>query len=83
MHPYRTPCLPEPETRATDDGALCAFGVMTFVGAIQVAAALVLPVPAAQTLFGGACTVAGVAWLLRAGRRRRARSARWIGRRLA
>ena len=71
MHPYRTPCFPEPETSNDDDGARCAFGVMTFVGAVQVAAALLHPgVPFAHALLGGACVIAGIAWLVRSARQR-------------
>lgn len=68
MHPYRTPSPPQRETRvaATDDGRKLAFGVLTFVGAVQVASALAHPsTPTWQTLFGAACFVAGVAWLIR------------------
>jgi uncharacterized membrane protein YgdD (TMEM256/DUF423 family) len=68
MHPYRTACPPEPETAnaASDDGVGLAFGVMTFVGAVQCVAALAHSgPPASQTVIGGACFIAGLAWLLR------------------
>lgn len=68
MHPYRTPSPPGPETTVavTDDGGKLAFGVLTAVGAVQVAIALPHPgAPSAQTLFGAACFVAGLAWLIR------------------
>ena len=68
MHPYRTPTPPDPETRVavTDDGCKLAFGVLTFVGAVQVASALLhAGPPSAQTLFGASCFIAGFAWLIR------------------
>ena len=68
MHPYRTPSPPHPETRVAvaDDGRKLAFGVLTFVGAVQVASALPHPgIPGWQTLFGAACFIAGLAWLIR------------------
>jgi hypothetical protein len=68
MHPYRISCPPEPETNvaAGDDGERFAFRVLTFVGAVQVAAALPHSGPASgQTLFGAACFIAGLVWLLR------------------
>ena len=68
MHPYRTSSPPEPEIddHASDHGLRLAFGVMTFVGAVQVAIALPhAGPPSTQTLFGGACFIAGLAWLLR------------------
>ena len=68
MHPYRTPSPPDPDlsVAATDDGRKLAFGVLTAVGAVQVASALPHPgTPSAQTLFGAACFVAGLVWLIR------------------
>ncbi|HET7504718.1 MAG TPA: hypothetical protein VFK02_27035 [Kofleriaceae bacterium] len=68
MHPYRTPSPPLPETRvASDDGGLrLAFRVMTFVGAVQVASELPYGFPpSGQTVFGAACMIAGLVWLLR------------------
>lgn len=68
MHPYRAP-LPsesEPEVSASEPGLRLAFRVMTFVGAVQVAIAIPhCGPPSLQTLFGGACFIAGMAWLLR------------------
>jgi hypothetical protein len=50
----------------TDDGRKLAFGVLTFVGAVQVASALLhLGTPGWQTLFGAACFIAGLSWLIR------------------
>lgn len=68
MHPYRTSSYPDPETDVaiSGDGRALAFGVLTVVGAVQVASALLHPgTPASQTLFGAACFVAGLAWLIR------------------
>jgi uncharacterized membrane protein YgdD (TMEM256/DUF423 family) len=67
MHPYRTSPSCEPtESVEREPGLRLAFGVMTFVGAVQVASALLhRDPPSLQTLFGGACFVAGMAWLLR------------------
>lgn len=67
MHPYRTSCPPDPETEVaiTDDGRKIAFGVLAFVGAVQVAIALPHPgPPSAQTLFGAVCFIAGLVWLI-------------------
>lgn len=68
MHPYRTP-LPSAsdlDVAASDQGLRLAFRVMTFVGAVQVAIAIPQPgPPSLQTLFGGGCLIAGMAWLLR------------------
>jgi hypothetical protein len=45
-------------------------GVMTLVGAVQVAIALPHPeIPSLQIVFGGACFAAGLGWLLRHRRR--------------
>ena len=71
MHPYRNDSAPEPEhdIDASEPGLRLAFRVMAFVGAVQVAIAI--PhfghpgPPSLQTLFGGACFIAGMAWLLR------------------
>jgi hypothetical protein len=68
MHPYRDPSPPEParELAAREPGLQLAFGVMTFVAAVQVAAAIPHHgPPSLQSLFGGACFLAGMAWLLR------------------
>lgn len=68
MHPYRTPLPPEsePDVAAGEPGLRLAFRVMTFVGAVQVASAIAHSgPPSLQTLFGGACFLAGMAWLLR------------------
>ena len=68
MHPYRDPSPPEParDLPAREPGLRLAFGVMTFVAAVQVASAIPHPgPPSLQTLFGGACFIAGMAWLLR------------------
>ena len=67
MHPYRTSSPPEPDHEDTGDhGLRLAIGVMTFVGAVQVAIALPHSgPPSTQTMFGGACFIAGLAWLLR------------------
>jgi hypothetical protein len=68
MHPYRTP-LPsesEPDIAASEPGLRLAFRVMTLVGAVQVASAIPNSGSSSlQTLFGGACFIAGMAWLLR------------------
>jgi hypothetical protein len=72
MHPYRDGSPPEPEhdLAASEPGLRLAFGVMAFVGAVQVAIAIPHSgPPSLQTLFGGACFVAGMAWLLRHRRR--------------
>lgn len=68
MHPYRDSSLPDPEhdIAASEPGLRLAFCVMTFVGAVQVAIAVPRSgPPSLQTLFGGACFIAGLAWLLR------------------
>jgi hypothetical protein len=67
MHPYRTACPPPPEPNAAgDDGFRLSFRVLTFVGAVQVAAALPHPgPPSGQTVFGAACFLVGLTWLLR------------------
>jgi hypothetical protein len=68
MHPYRTPFPSESESdvAASEPELRLAFRVMTFVGAVQVASAILQPgPPSLQTLFGGACFIAGMAWLLR------------------
>lgn len=60
-------CPPQPEANvaAGDDGCRLAFRVLTFVSAVQVAIALPHSgLPSTQTLFGAACFVAGLAWLL-------------------
>jgi hypothetical protein len=55
-----------PDAAASEQGLRLAFRVMTFVGAVQVAIAIPHPgPPSLQTLFGGACFIAGTAWLLR------------------
>jgi hypothetical protein len=67
MHPYRDPSFPEPtrDLPVREPGLRLAFGVMTFVAAVQVAVAIPHSGPASlQTLFGGACLIAGM-WLLR------------------
>jgi len=71
VHPYRTPSPPPAESTAiARDGRKLAFGVLTFVGAVQVASALPHPgAPELQTLFGAACFAAGLAWLIRSGHR--------------
>jgi hypothetical protein len=71
MHPYRTSSASEePEIAEREPGLRLAFGVTTFVGAVQVAIALPPSCPPSlQTWFGGACFVAGLAWLLRHRRR--------------
>lgn len=68
MHPYRdaSPSEPERDSPASEPGPGLAFGVMTVVGAVQVAIALPHSgLPSLQTVFGGACFIAGVAWLVR------------------
>jgi hypothetical protein len=68
MHPYRDPSPPQgPEDLpAREPGLRLAFGVMTFVAAVQVAASIPHYGPLSlQTVFGGACFIAGVVWLLR------------------
>ncbi|HEU4727002.1 MAG TPA: hypothetical protein VFT22_03915 [Kofleriaceae bacterium] len=67
MHPYRTTSFRDhSEMDAGEPDLRLAVGVMTFAGAVQVAIALPHPgLPSLQTLFGGACFVAGLAWLLR------------------
>jgi hypothetical protein len=70
MGPYRTPCPPAREPEVAElDGARLAFAVMTVAAAVQVASALVCPVPLAQTLLGASCCVAGLRWLVRHRRR--------------
>lgn len=71
MTPYRTPCPPVHEPAATEDGGLrLAFAVMTVVAGVQVGTAILHPaLPAAQTLFGTACFLAGAACLVRHHRR--------------
>ena len=66
MDPYRTPWPPQPETSVApeDEGCGLAFGVLTLAGAVQVAVAH-RDMLSAQTLFGAACCVAGLAWFLR------------------
>lgn len=68
MHPYRTslPSESRSDVAASEPGLRLAFCVMTFVGAIQVTLAIPHSGPRSlQTLFGGACFIAGMAWLLR------------------
>lgn len=61
MHPYRPLYVTTPEpSAARDTDAVVAYAVMSVAGSVP----LVVPgVPLAQTVFGGACAVAGV-WLL-------------------
>jgi hypothetical protein len=70
VHPYRiAPVMPaEPALRAPEPGLRLPFGVMTTLGAVQVASGVLHPAPL-QTAFGGACVLAGLAWLV--GHRRR------------
>lgn len=68
MHPYRHASPPgaERDIATLEPGLRLAFGVMTFVGAVQVAISIPHSgPPSLQTLFGGACFIAGTAWLLR------------------
>lgn len=68
MHPYRDTSSQEParDGAEIEPGLRLAFRVMTFVGAVQVAVAIPHSgPPSLQTLFGGACFIAGMAWLLR------------------
>ena len=59
-------CDPEPRVAVRVDGKRLVFGVLTLVGAVQVAIALPHPgSPSVPTLFGAACLVAGLGWLLR------------------
>ena len=71
MHPYRVPHGPDPARRvaAEEGGGWFAFGVMTFAGAVQVAIGVAQGgPPSIATVFGAACFVSGLAWLLRQGR---------------
>lgn len=68
MHPYRDSSAPEPghDIAASEPGLRLAFAVMTVVAAVQVAVAIPHSgSPSLQTMFGGACFIAGMAWLLR------------------
>ena len=66
MHPYRDPYTLQPQVTAVDEGSRLAFGVMTIVGAVQVASAMLYPgAPWTETLFGAACFLVGVVWLVR------------------
>lgn len=63
MHRYRdSPLEPERDIATREPGLRLAFGVMTFVGAVQVATAISHSgPPSLQTLFVGACFIAGMA----------------------
>jgi len=68
MHPYRTLLQDaQPAVDAeTEHGLRLAFRVMTAAGLVEVAsAAPSLAALSLQTVFGAACCVAGLAWLVR------------------
>lgn len=72
MHPYRTPPTLDANANEVDDagGLRLAIRVMTVVAAVQVATSVPsFGEPSPPALFGGACFIAGLVWLLR--RRRR------------
>ena len=80
MHPYRTAPLESGPRIATEDGGLgLAFGVLTVLAAVQLAATIVrAAAPSGDDVFCATCFVVGLAWLAipRGHGRDRARAAR-------